>query len=496
MRAIPHAARVAKLACVVAAGLTAAGCGASVAGSSGGAPAPPGSSTPAPAPVPPSQALVGAGAAFAPPGSVFYMSSPEVGPAWAQLTALRGALPGRYTQLGSGSAASVGVLAGALIAPINGAHGFGRECAMILESTTLAKDNGPDLLFYQPVQNRAAAENWVLSQPHMTRARPQGAYAIYAATTPGAGAWAISNRVSLWASTKQRLQEAMDRAASHGPSLAGDPGFRSAMSRVDAKGAAIVGFSRANLFRELATASYAGNHFGGAAPLAQRFGFLNMGFTVGATRSGIVFRAFPSDGVYQPGRPFHPLLPAVMPATTMGFADTSDAAALFPAAQAVLRVLGTREQPDQHIERVAGISASQLAVLLRGEQAIWFGPSDEGFGTRADDPDAAEAALRTAAAFQHLGGGFAITTHRLGSMVWATQETTVPAGSLLSRLNPLEAHAGIPDRVSLLAYLNSDIFSGVDAAETRDTKPIHTLLWTLPRPSGWEFDIYLEPTKR
>ncbi len=365
---------------------------------------------------------------------------------------------------------------------------------MTMVSGPASTYGSPDLLFYDPVNDRTAVVRWIDHQQHVTPGRPEGAYVVYLDAAKGDnGAWAISNHVALWASTEHEVREAVQRAEHGAPSLATDTGFRSAMARVDATGAAIVGFSRDNLMTEISQASFITNSdFKRGDRLSQLFGLQNLGFTVGATAGGAVLRGFPGAGVYTPASPYHPALPKVMAADTQAFADTSDAAALLPAVRAVGQAFGNPHIADDLLRRESGQAATRLGPLLHGEQAIWIGPSTIGVGIRADDPDAAESTLRDiAASRQHLSSRHE-AVHRVGSIIWMETDTNPSGGGERSQFSQLAARAGLPSQVSLLAYLDTNLFAGFSDTAQPTPNATRALLWTLPRPAGWEFDLYIE----
>jgi hypothetical protein len=182
-----------------------------------------------------------------------------------------------------------------------------------------------------------------------------------------------------------------------------------------------------------------------------------------------------------------------MAADTQAFADTSDAATLLPAVRAVGQAFGNPHIADNLLRRESGQAVTRLGPLLHGEQAIWIGPSTIGVGIRADDPNAAESTLRDIAASRQHPSSQHEAVHRVGSIIWMESDTN-PSGAVeRSQFSQLAARAGLPGQVSLLAYLDTNAFTSLSDAGQSTPNPTRALLWTLPRPAGWEFDLYIEP---
>ena len=446
--------------------------------------------------------LVGLGASFAAPDTVYYLSSPETGGSWDRIDAARERMWPHSTPLAQGTGTEMRVILGGLIAFPPGTtstHGFGRAGSMWLASEHPIRDNVPDLMFYSAVEDRAAAERWATHTGHWRHAAADGDFHVWV-LSGNQSAMAISPTDCVWGTSEREVRAAADRATGHEPSLASDPAFRNAVGRVDATGAAILGFSRFNLAGESNLSGYGDHTWHEFSDVSREFGFGSMAFTVSGRPGGAVIRGFPIDGVYRPVQPYRPQLLSVPTGDPPVVVDTEDVYRLFPAAEAVIQSLAaadgqaTRRDATTELRRALGLTEAQLQSIDHGEQIAWLGDGGSGFGVLAPDPDAAEATLR---ATGHRGGIILSpdSVHREGSVVWADRsEPDRVQTSGAPALRQVIAASGMPAHVSLMAYVDTSVTAGFSDSPDPHARYQRYLLWTLPRTRGWEWDLFVEPS--
>ncbi|HEX5251918.1 MAG TPA: hypothetical protein VFW14_19810 [Gaiellales bacterium] len=481
---------------VVAGLVLAAGCGHGAASRSGGSAAPATPGDPGP------------GAAFAPAGSLLYVRTPGAGAAWQAMTRVRAhvrGLNGFDPEDSMGNLVRLMVGADFAEGPKQMFRSLTGESSEVVVSRRAVRgeDGSPttDAFFYSQVSDRDGLARWLA--PHYTRTGSDGAFSLYRGRGHWVGYSALSDTAWLWAGSETTLREAIATAAGKDPSIASDGRFTSAFSGLDARGAALVGYTRGDLAGGLRKLWMRDGQPSGTQTLTDALGLADTAFAIGANSRGVWLRAaphLPANG-YRPGPLFSPSLFDEAPAGSWMYLGVADGGAQLGAFDRLVAPLMGATTPDLHgVDRLLhdfyGLAPSDLAAIGAGEQAWFVGPTD-GAAFRPNDADRAARTL-AAVAGRYAGQGF--QSGRNGDVVWLHGHPGSGRGRApVPSMAALVDHAGLEGPVSWIGAVNvRGLFSGwsedgANPSSTPQQAVVGAVLTVAPGAAGrYRLQAYLD----
>jgi hypothetical protein len=463
----------------------------------------------------------GPAAAYAPPESLVYLHADKTSVGWKQLAPQRDALE-KIQNYSGGLNMLAWAFSGLWLQPQKEirAATSGGESAFIIIANDKATDPAVDgwrYLAYDTVSDRAALERELAKG--WNRSGDDGDFALYTSKS-GGDVTALSEKVTLSATTMADLRGAIARGTAGGPSLAGDPDFVAALARDHDADAVIRGYSRGDLAGALDP--NAGGDQGGSSDMlgaTTALGLAKTSFDAGLSAKGIWVHAHPATtaGGYPAATPFQPTLLKRVPRGAIVYVGLSDMgdqlAQLARLVDTGGSAFGTAQTsatvPGRFAVRV-GIDVAQMTPFLHGEQAWWWGRST-GAAFRPSDPDAAYATAQQVARHFAAEEGSALQgmkASRDGDIV-TVNETYLdpdkpppadPDATLTddAGFDDLLRDAELPDKVSALVYGDPRSFHpqpGDDASEKTAFDSLgRMLLWSVPVDGGYDLDYYAELT--
>ena len=412
----------------------------------------------------------GPGASFAPAGSLLYVRTPGAGAAWQAMARVRAHVGGRKSFNPDDSMGNfVRLMVGADFAegPKQMFRSLTGESSEVVVSRRAVRgeDGSPttDAFFYSQVSDRDGLARWLA--PHYARVGSDGDFTLYRGRGRWVGYSALSNTAWLWASSQTTLREAIATAAGTRPSIVSDARFTSAFSALDARGAALVGYTRGDLAGGLRALWIRDGQPSGTRTLTDALGLAHTAFAVGANSHGVWLRAaphLPGNG-YRPGPVFSPSLLDEAPARSWIYLGVADGGAQLSAFDRLVAPLMGGDAPDLHgvddfMHDLYGLAPSDLAAIGTGEQAWFVGPTD-GAVFRPGDTDRAARTL-AAVAGRYAGQGF--QSGRDGDVVWLHGHRGSDSGRApVPSMAELVDHAGLRGPVSWIGAVNvRGLFSG------------------------------------
>jgi hypothetical protein len=463
----------------------------------------------------------GPAAAYAPPESLVYMHADKTSDGWKQLAPERDALE-HVRNDGDGLSALAWTFSGLWLQPQKElrAATSGGESAFIVIANDPSSDpavEGWRYLAYDTVSDRAALERGLAKDGN--RSGEDGAFALYTSKS-GIDVTAVSDTVTLSASSMADLRAAIARGTGGRPSLAGDPDFRAALARDHDADAVIRGYSRGDLAGALdfnASGDQGGNSDMLGATTA--LGLAKTSFDAGIGAKGIWVHAHPAATAagYPAATPFEPTLLKRVPTGAIVYVGLSDMgdqlAELARLVDTGGSAFGTTQTsatvPGWFATRI-GIDVAQMTPFLHGEQAWWWGRST-GAAFRPSDPDAAYTTAQQVERHFTAEEGSALQDMKAGrdGDIITVNETYLdpdepppanPAATLSddAGFDDLLRDAGLPDKVSALIYGDPRPFHhqpGDDEGEKTAFDSLgRMLLWSVPVDGGYDLDYYAELT--
>jgi len=452
----------------IVAGLVGGGCGS---GGAPGASAAPQASAPENAPASPSgTADPGPGAAFAPAGSLLYVRTPGAGAAWQALARLRAHIPGlRSFDPEDGAQSFARLMLGADFA--EGSQQMfrsltGESSEVVVSEHPVRDQHGSvtaDAFIYSQVSDRAGLARWLA--PHYAPMGSDGGFVLYRGRGNWAGYSALSKTVWLWASSVTTLRDAIATAAGERPSILADPRFTSALRSVDARGAAIVGYTRGDLSGELRAVWIHDDRPSPTRMLTAWLGLADTAFAIGPTGHGVWIRATPHLPVngLRPGPAFSPSLFERAPRDAWGYLGVADGGVQLAGFDRLFAKSLAGEHPDPtfvdgYLHALFGLTPADLSAIGNGEQAWFAGPTNRVVFRPRDADRAAGALTAVAHRYPRLG----LESGRDGDVVWLDgHRGAYDRGAPNPSVATLVARAGIQGPVSWIAAVNvRGLFSG------------------------------------
>jgi hypothetical protein len=454
----------------------------------------------------------GVGASFAPRSSLLYVSRTGDASAWAALSHVRSRIPFG----GSWSVSSAGNLFAELLSgrtfdiatsPVASAlTGYGSE--------TLASFHGvkglpvgllPDVVIYSGVNDQHAVEQWLATTSQ--RIGKDGTFDLYHAKQPHIGYDAVSAHAWIFAYSLASLRRAIAVGTGHEPSLATDPSALDALSAVDSRGAALVGYSRGDLLREL-TATHENLADSGdgtdTLKLTPALGLTDTAFAIGAHPTGFWINSAPrlTATSYRPGPQFTPTLQSGIPKNELLYVGVKNGASQWPQLDRALTsyatgTFGTSNAAPTHlieslISTYFRFSPTDIAHLGTGEQAWYFGDT---IGTSIDPTNLAQT-LATAEAMTHraLPYSGASATHT-GSVVSITN-TALAHNARIPGPRPtiLIQRAHLDQPISLIAAVDLAPLTSLLAGDDQPDHAIDGIVISTTPGTGlrYRFDAYID----